>query len=295
MNKKKIIIIGLSIALMMASLGVSFKVRSVILDQTNQINSLSSNIKIKQQEIIEQQEKINKKSEEVNNLNKKNQKLQNTKDELVLKVENQKKRTSYLEKRTDELEREVKENTETKKTNGKVIAVDIGHNTSVDSGSVSEWVKEDDLTREVGIELIEMLTKEGFKVINVTPKSENVKSVKDSLEQRINKANNEKVDLFVSVHFNIATNKTAEGTEVFYFNEEEVSQKVGKNIINNFNEYEFKNRGLKKANFYVLKNAKVPALLVECAFIMNLNDMIKYDPYKMAQNIFEGIKEGLEV
>ena len=138
--------------------------------------------------------------------------------------------------------------------------------------------------------MINLLKVNGFEVVETLPKT--AESVNDSLKQRIECANNSDVDLFISIHFNSASNKNAEGIEIFYYDYNENLEKISNNIIDNFSKYEFENRGFKKANYYVLKNAAVPAILVECGFLSNINDMARYDAYKMAQNIFDGIMEG---
>ena len=79
---------------------------------------------------------------------------------------------------------------------------------------------------------------------------------------------------------------------MFYYDYTEELEKISNNIIDNFSKYDFKNRGFKQGNYYVLRNARVPAILIECGFLSNVNDMAKYDAYKMAQNIFDGIMEG---
>lgn len=294
----KILLLLFIIGTPIGGVSVYLKVKANINEKEQVINNLTNIVGEKENEIIIFNEKVNDLNEDIHILSTEKTKLEEEKTKIELDMNEIKKqkeikeqRNEYLEKRTDELENELKKKKVNKPFNGKIIAVDIGHNAGVDSGSVTEWVSEDELTKEVGMELISMLEKDGFKVINVTPPANEVKSVTDSLNKRISKANEEKVNLFISVHFNSASNKSAQGTEVFYYNKTDETEKIGKSIIKNFTEYGFKDRGLKKANYYVLKNAQVPALLVECAFLVNVNDMTKYDPYKMAENILKGIKE----
>lgn len=53
-------------------------------------------------------------------------------------------------------------------------------------------------------------------------------------------------------------------------------------------------RGVKQANFYVLRGAFMPAILVEMGFISNLNEeaLLANQQYqeRLARTIFEGIK-----
>lgn len=158
-----------------------------------------------------------------------------------------------------------------------------------DSGSVSKYGKEDTFTKEVGESLITQLQNEGYEVVRVNPVK--VSSVNDSLKQRIDKANKEEVDLFLSIHFNAFSDKNSQGTEVFVYESDEKLNKMGESIIDNFEKYGFKDRGVKTANFSVLRNAEVPAMLIECGFITNPEDMGRYEADKMAENILNGVRE----
>lgn len=217
--------------------------------------------------------------------------LQKENEELDEKYKYSSSQADYLKKRNEELKSEVKKNSKSavKPSNGKKIAVDIGHNMKPDSGSVSKYTTEDKCTKEVGESLIKQLECEGYEVVRVHPTQ--VTSVSDSLEQRINKANEEEVDLFLSIHFNAFSNKDSQGTEVFIYEENEKLRETGQNIIDNFEKYGFKDRGVKTANFSVLRNAEVPAMLIECGFITNPEDMGRYEADKMAENILNGVKE----
>ncbi|MFH1238559.1 MAG: N-acetylmuramoyl-L-alanine amidase, partial [bacterium] len=54
-------------------------------------------------------------------------------------------------------------------------------------------------------------------------------------------------------------------------------------------------RGVKQAGFYVLRNAKMPAVLVEIGFLTNLREEIKMKSRtfreKTAKAIFDGLME----
>ncbi|MDP3980692.1 MAG: N-acetylmuramoyl-L-alanine amidase [Chlamydiota bacterium] len=88
-------------------------------------------------------------------------------------------------------------------------------------------------------------------------------------------------DLFVSIHANAADNKTIYGIETYYARDANISNN-GKNYKKNYSlSYYFanlvqvnlcntlvaKNRRVKKANYFVLKNATVPSVLIETGFL----------------------------
>jgi N-acetylmuramoyl-L-alanine amidase len=163
------------------------------------------------------------------------------------------------------------------------FGIDIGHNCPPDTGAVG-IKKEDDLTKAVGTKLMQKLSAAGHSVINCTPTT--ATSVSDSLRQRVNKANANSVDVFVSIHFN-AFNGQANGTEVFAISN--TSQAIAKSVLNEIIKLGFRNKGVKNTPFFVIKNTQMPAILVECCFCDSRTDMDLFDAEKMA----EAIKDGL--
>lgn len=166
------------------------------------------------------------------------------------------------------------------------IAIDIGHNAPYkDTGAVGvNQVREDDLTKAVGERLIELLEAADHKVIRTAPKS--CINVNQSLRHRCSVANKAQADVFVSIHFN-AFNSRAHGTEVFATSR--IGQGIAKEILQEICKLGFYNRGVKTANFYVLKNTTMPAVLVECCFCDSQKDMDLYDPDAMSLAIAEGL------
>ncbi|MEQ8156173.1 MAG: N-acetylmuramoyl-L-alanine amidase [Clostridiaceae bacterium] len=170
------------------------------------------------------------------------------------------------------------------------LAVDIGHNVPYDRGA--QGIKsEDQLNFEVGKRLMEKCSGAGIRVIDCTP--ENVKSLLDSLNKRVEAANNSGADFFLSIHHNAFPG--ARGTEILCIpggNAEAVSKVILPEII----KLGFKNRGVKaRYDLYVLNETRMPATLVECAFCDSEEDMRNYDPDKMAGAIFSGICKAFNI
>lgn len=167
------------------------------------------------------------------------------------------------------------------------IAVDVGHNAPYkDIGAVGvNKIKEDDLTREVGQILIDILMRAGHDVVETAPKS--CTDVNLSLKHRCNVANFANADLFVSIHFNSFAGGNAHGAEVYAVSK--VGRAIGQSILDEICKLGFYNRGVKRANFHVLANTTMPAILVECCFCNNKRDMKIYDAESMALAIAEGL------
>lgn len=174
-----------------------------------------------------------------------------------------------------------------------IIGIDAGHCLSgANIGSQGNGYKEEVLTRQVKNELIKIFKENKDTVIDCTVDTANSNS--DSLKLRVDKANKQKLDLFISLHFN-AYNKSANGTEIWVYSYNDFIRPIANRILLNFKEIGYNNRGLKLSKnapnkgLYVVDKTKAPAMLIECCFIDNKNDMDKYNAREMAIAIYEGV------
>ncbi|MGL5314903.1 MAG: N-acetylmuramoyl-L-alanine amidase [Peptostreptococcaceae bacterium] len=92
-----------------------------------------------------------------------------------------------------------------------------------------------------------------------------------SLTERTTKASSNNCDYFISIHLNSATNSTAKGCEVWVYDENSKLYTLSKNLCTNLSKsLNTPNRSVKVSKqFSVLKNSKMPALLIEVDFISN--------------------------
>lgn len=175
------------------------------------------------------------------------------------------------------------------------IGIDMGHTLSGEgTGSQGCGYKEQNLTRELGKIVIEMLKKEGHTVYDCTVDKSNNNA--QQLIDRVNKANKQPLDLFVSIHFNACVNDVkgdgrTTGTEVLLHSMSSKAKPYAERIVKKIANVGLKNRGVKTHNAYVLKHTKAPALLIETCFIDDRDDMSVYlkSPKKVAKAIVEGI------
>lgn len=164
--------------------------------------------------------------------------------------------------------------------------IDMGHTLkNLGAGAVG-ILKETDVNRAVGNKVIEYLKAQGHTVVNATVDVSN-----NDLYDRVQIANKAGGDFFISIHCNSYSNATANGTETYVYGGANTSTR---NIAKAINDEIIKtlgttNRGVKEANFYVIKNTKMPACLVELFFITNANDCKKYDADKIAKAIVKGL------
>lgn len=88
-------------------------------------------------------------------------------------------------------------------------------------------------------------------------------------------ANNEKADLFISIHLNAAADPAAQGIETWYYEGSRESERLAAIAQRELkDQFLAKNRGAKSTRgFYVLKHTAMPAILVETGFITNDHDV----------------------
>lgn len=148
----------------------------------------------------------------------------------------------------------------------KVICIDCGHGGS-DSGAVGvNGLKEKDYNLLIGEKVINYLKNYDVKVVTTRESDDFI-----SLEKRVDVSNKNNCDLFISIHCNAHTNNESNGFETYsYSGNSDLQKLIHKNILNRIPS--LRDRGIKKASYYVLKYTKTKAVLIECGFITNKSD-----------------------
>lgn len=114
-----------------------------------------------------------------------------------------------------------------------------------------------------------------------------------SLEGRAEMANRADADFFISVHANAISMKRQDvnGTETFYYSSGKgLAQAIQRSIISKIN---MRDRGVKKANFYVLRNSAMPAVLVEVGFVTGREDAPRLANPDFRQRMADAIADGI--
>jgi len=166
------------------------------------------------------------------------------------------------------------------------VFINPGHDRRVDPGACGYCLEEADVVWDVGTLLKDYLTQAGVEVSDILQD--------DDLWYVCNQANNSESDIFVSIHCNSAMSDAAHGTETFCYGRgtkgELLAGCIQKQIVDAL---ETTDRGIKIANFYVLKRTDMPAVLVELAFINNWDDnqLLRYKQDEFARAIARGITD----
>src|SRR3982074_198139 len=143
------------------------------------------------------------------------------------------------------------------------VVVDAGHG-GKDNGAFRRYGgAEKNATLDVATRLAAKLRESQFRVV-MTRSSD----VFIPLDERASISNRQSNAVFVSVHFNDSGRRGIRGFETYYHSS------VARNLAYRIQEHLMtlpgaSNRGVKTANFRVLRKAAYPAVLVECGFLSN--------------------------
>lgn len=170
-----------------------------------------------------------------------------------------------------------------------VIGIDCGHGLPnyPNSGAIG-LINESKETRVLGTMVIDLLKSQGHTIVDCTV--DKPTSNADSINQRVKKINAQKLDLFVSLHFNSGG---GHGTEVLTYNGK--FMKEAERVLLNLEGIGFRNRGIKNGTtpkkIAVINSTKWPAILIETCFVDSQEDVKLYNDNKakIASLIVEGI------
>jgi N-acetylmuramoyl-L-alanine amidase len=155
--------------------------------------------------------------------------------------------------------------TETKNTTKSftTVVVDAGHG-GKDNGAVRRFGGvEKTATLDVAKRLDRNLRESQLRTVMTRSSDEFI-----SLERRVEIENGQKNAIFVSIHFNDSRRRGIHGYETYYHSpgSRELAVRIQEKLMTIPHSM---NRGVKMANFRVLRLAKYPAVLVECGFLSN--------------------------
>lgn len=185
------------------------------------------------------------------------------------------------------------------------IYIDQGHNPfspthppSWNTGASNEelGLYEQDITFEIGMLLADLLLQDNrFEVRLSRPTAETILGTDNdsALDFRVNDATEWGADYFISLHTNANDISSARGIEVYTLDGTGAAYDLGSELLEALEKSTgLRNRGMKTEEYRVLKNATMPAMLVEMGFITNEGDaiLLRDNPELFAQGIFNGIK-----
>ena len=164
------------------------------------------------------------------------------------------------------------------------IVIDAGHGLP-DGGAVGmNGTIESTLNIKIAKLVEKSLIKKGYKVImtrkndaSIAPEGETIaKRKRNDMYKRLEIINSSNADMFVSIHMNKFTDSRYKGAQVIYsdnFTESEQLAFAIQNRLYNLEDNQSKRTHSKApSGIFLLKNAKIPAVIVECGFLSNYDE-----------------------
>lgn len=175
----------------------------------------------------------------------------------------------------------------------KKVFLDPGHG-GVDPGAVGNNLREKDINLQVTLRTGKILQDNNVEVFYSRVDDRTI-----TLTDRSAMANKLGVDAVVSIHANSFSDEQAQGVETYYYGLSKLGVSLAKCIQDSIisNKLHTKDRGIKTANFSVLKNTNAVAALVELGFISNREDaaILKNKQDELAQATAKGILDFLGI
>ncbi len=186
-----------------------------------------------------------------------------------------------------------------------VVVIDAGHG-GEDSGAVANGLLEKDINLSIALMLRDMLTAGGYQVVmtrdtdisifDSSASTTREKKVSD-LKNRTKIINNSKNQILVSIHQNKFEQSQYFGTQMFYSKNNPKSavladelRKSVTGLLQPDNKRELKPAD---SNIYILDQAQVPAVIVECGFLSNEEEAKKLSDKDYQQKMAFAICGGI--
>lgn len=165
------------------------------------------------------------------------------------------------------------------------IVIDPGHG-GEDGGATVENVLEKDINLQISQKLSDLLILNGFNVVMtrntdtaIYSEDESSNKKRSDLNNRVKIFNELSTNIVISIHQNKFIDSKYFGTQVFYSKNDPKSEVLAEcirtsvvNLMQPDNTRESKKAG---SEIFVLDNANVPAIMVECGFLSNVEEAKK--------------------
>ena len=172
-------------------------------------------------------------------------------------------------------------------SSGTTVVIDAGHGGYDRGGIPGQRVSEKDMTLDVAQRLKNILSSSGYRVV-MTRDSD----VFIPLGTRTAIANENRNAIFVSIHFNSATRRGADGIETYFYSRDSLA------LASAIHHYvaggaPSPNRGVRRRGYFVLRRTNIPAILVECGFLTNPTEASYVQNASYRQKLAEEIAAGI--
>lgn len=171
----------------------------------------------------------------------------------------------------------------------KIVVIDAGHGAHDPGTTGVTGKKEKDFNLAVVLKIEKLLKQEPNIDVVLTRSDDTFLELKD----RVKIANDLKADVFVSIHANSAGSSAASGSETYY------QRDASKALANVMHKYLVQatglaDRGVRYGNFHVIRETKMPAVLLEVGYLSNKNDEATLFNENVQQRVAQGVVNGLK-
>ena len=171
-----------------------------------------------------------------------------------------------------------------------IIVLDPGHGGS-DPGAVGNGLYEKNLTLDIALRTKSYMDANYPATTYLTRSTDTYLT----LDQRTSFANSRGASFFVSMHINSYSTSTPNGLEVYHYPGVSDGQSLATNIYNKLKPSFSTLRGVKTAEFYVLKYTYMAAALGETGFISNPTDASKLGTTTFRQQLAQQYADGMHM
>lgn len=172
-----------------------------------------------------------------------------------------------------------------------VVYIDVGHG-GIDEGyKTKAGTLEKDIDLQISKLVSSRLSSQGDIIVAMSRTSDTTLSN----SQRVEDANKQNADLFVSIHMTGNNDSAAEGVQTFYrVGAEDASDEFATLVQKSVSAYvDLKNRGTTPFTFDVLQDNNMPAILIQCGFLSNPEEEKKLINPDFQKDLAEGISQGI--
>ena len=170
--------------------------------------------------------------------------------------------------------------------NFNTVVIDPGHG-GRDVGGKYGKVYEKHLALDTAFRLQHELRRWGLRTVMTRQSDQFI-----SLGRRAAIGNSYPNSIFVSIHYNFTWKRDVRGLETFYYSRR--SKALAENIQQGMlRRTGAANRGAKFARYYVIRNTRVPSVLVECGFVSNSGERKNMKQAWFRDAAAKGIADGI--
>src|SRR5690625_1791717 len=176
----------------------------------------------------------------------------------------------------------------------KVVAIDAGHGMGTAGKRTPDGEREWSFNSVVAQSIIDNL--KSYKGVKTVRLDDPTGKRDVPLRERTNKANGAKADILISCHHNANTGKWGNwtGTETYHYPNStkgrQLAQKIHPHVVK---AYGLRDRGIKSANFHMLRESRMPAVLIEGGFMDSTIDIKKLRDKKVLKQAGKNIADAI--